>query len=780
MSRRAVPRPESCRTPPEGAFPDPGWGYNPGLVINSAQSYPALSFTEEDHPRDETGRWTNATVTETKANIGGSTGAKLVEMNGAPFVMKDYKGRTNQLKTEYIANQLYNEFGVHAGAPKSLLRFVEGKTVILNPFIKGLKFNQFETAADKNFVVDAWLANWDVAGLTGDNIAVDSNGQVHRLDNGGALIYRAQGGLKGTKFGPKVGELITMRDKNLNPSSANLFSSLTKQDIQGQISAFLNTYNVKRMTDIVKSARLPPTIQTEIIKTLDMRVRDLARQKDLLLSFVEELHPRASDGKFIDKGGSGLPTEGHHDVYKVGSHTIPGSLSWDHTPNSAQEIKDYLSSWISGHANARGTLAQHIFDYNSGTKFNKDTIIIPESYQKGLVPNVLMHAYPGSEVLFTSLPAPVSIPTYKTAIAKKAKPTGTLAPGIKKYSLEPSKWTPQTAEAFGSTTETALPGITLAIHDFVHPAKLDQIAFDLAQLNYGNLFKKGTLFVPGYYSKSTTTWLKDAFPGVTIKYKTTLGKLNPNNPKGKGYKGTSIVQAVPGQAPLPKYKQPTKTYKPEKPTGEGYYSSVKTQQGEADKQLTVAWHEKVKYEKENSSPKFNDEIETWFGSARTMRGIEYFLNTGVKDYNYPHHWEKAKGGEQAVKDRAINWNKQLDKAPKVVGVDLYRGYGGITPTSEYWDGWTTVGNEIDLHTTQASSRSSQTAGNFSAGNLLVKFINTNNAVDVAALSHHGEKEVFLRANTRYRIIKVEKNIVHGEKKIKAYVTAEQIHDKPTQ
>jgi hypothetical protein len=41
-----------------------------------------------------------------------------------------------------------------------------------------------------NFVIDAWLANWDVAGMGGGNTLIDEDGNVYRIDTGGALIYR--------------------------------------------------------------------------------------------------------------------------------------------------------------------------------------------------------------------------------------------------------------------------------------------------------------------------------------------------------------------------------------------------------------------------------------------------------------------------------------------------------------------------------------------------------------------------------------------------------------
>jgi len=43
--------------PPAGAYPDEGWGYNPGIVIERGASSIALSFDESEHPRDEKGKF---------------------------------------------------------------------------------------------------------------------------------------------------------------------------------------------------------------------------------------------------------------------------------------------------------------------------------------------------------------------------------------------------------------------------------------------------------------------------------------------------------------------------------------------------------------------------------------------------------------------------------------------------------------------------------------------------------------------------------------------------
>jgi uncharacterized protein YjbI with pentapeptide repeats len=83
----------------------------------------------------------------------------------------------------------------------------------------------------EGFVVDAWLSNWDVAGLTFDNMIIGEDGRPVRVDPGGALMFRAQGEPKGEAFGDVVSEIDSLRDPNINRQSAALFADVTDEQI---------------------------------------------------------------------------------------------------------------------------------------------------------------------------------------------------------------------------------------------------------------------------------------------------------------------------------------------------------------------------------------------------------------------------------------------------------------------------------------------------------------------------------------------------------------------
>lgn len=116
-------------------------------------------------------------------------------------------------RNEWLANLLYGDAGV--AAPDVIFKETDGN--IYSPITAGKHDmddqiasgnKEWLDAVRRNFAVDAWLANHDVFGLTNDNILTDEHGTPWRIDNGGALLFRAQGAAK-ADFGDKVPELET-------------------------------------------------------------------------------------------------------------------------------------------------------------------------------------------------------------------------------------------------------------------------------------------------------------------------------------------------------------------------------------------------------------------------------------------------------------------------------------------------------------------------------------------------------------------------------------------
>ena len=247
-----------------------------------------------------------------KTNIGGSTGAYVAEVGGKKYVVKEYKGNTNQVKNEYLANSLYNEFSLYQSpaaqsrpAPKSVIGEIKGGQALFSPFVKDMttleaadpdnyedyQIEETHNAIKLNFVLDAWLANWDVIGLTEDNIGISVQGGVPlvtRLDNGGALLYRAQGAPKGNAFGNKVTELDTMRDRKVAPTTARWFGDISDKSLLENLNAFeskIKRVGAAGLYDLVSKAgfsdRITEGLTNRLMERFDsmMDYRDDLQQK---------------------------------------------------------------------------------------------------------------------------------------------------------------------------------------------------------------------------------------------------------------------------------------------------------------------------------------------------------------------------------------------------------------------------------------------------------------------------------------------------------------------
>jgi hypothetical protein len=181
-------------------------------------------------------------------SLPGSTGPKLmVDQEGKQWVVKSSgndPNKTLRLANEVEADGVYRALGIKVPqsglihGPNGTAKVSEYKeSATLGSSVAGLGKSyegDLNKQIGKGFAADALMANWDVIGLSKDNIAI-RNGVAVRIDNGGALLYRAQGSPKGAKFGAEVGELTSMRNPSMNPASASVFGHLSDAQVKEQV-----------------------------------------------------------------------------------------------------------------------------------------------------------------------------------------------------------------------------------------------------------------------------------------------------------------------------------------------------------------------------------------------------------------------------------------------------------------------------------------------------------------------------------------------------------------
>ena len=164
----------------------------------------------------------------------------------------------NSYKKEHIqreieASRLYNLAGIKTPNIKSCK--IHGEQFALaSEYVSGMEEITNHKDVHIGFAPDAWLANWD--SLLCDNTMV-VNGEPLKLDNGGALNYRALGELK-PNFGNTVDELITLVD-GTNPESQEIYSKISHQTL---IQSFNRVCSItdEEINEVVKDKTIAQTL----------------------------------------------------------------------------------------------------------------------------------------------------------------------------------------------------------------------------------------------------------------------------------------------------------------------------------------------------------------------------------------------------------------------------------------------------------------------------------------------------------------------------------------
>lgn len=215
-------------------------------------------------------------LTKIKNKLGTNPGGVYTDEAGSKFYIK--RGQTpDHVRNELTASALYDL----AGTPTLRYRPVEGGKHIATEWAmkekdNAHKFTEAERkAAQEDFAVHAWLANYDAVGTGGDNLGI-VGGKPTVLDTGGALEYRAQGKPKGDTFGVKVNEIDSMRGKDPDiyaPDAAAIFGDMSAESIRKSVAKVAAIPDEKIIQTVEAHGGSPELAQKLIARKLDLMDR---------------------------------------------------------------------------------------------------------------------------------------------------------------------------------------------------------------------------------------------------------------------------------------------------------------------------------------------------------------------------------------------------------------------------------------------------------------------------------------------------------------------------
>ena len=255
--------------------------------------------------------------------LGGSTGAQLVEdSKGNQYVMKKGSNTSNgHVASEYMATQLYHILGQRV-PDMEMYDDGKGNKTLLSKFIPFAKVPDSSNYPDmaKGYAADALLSNWDV--YKNDNILIDSAGRLVRVDNGGSLFYKAQGGMKGfdndvndwasmLKYNPTVLGNLTNKEKvdQINEVIKKKDDVLNFISLSGD--AVLADVMIKRFSSLEKIKKDIEDADKKLNRTVLPRTLlpdvDMYREfsDDELKDFWSQANGSSADGKLNNTGKHG-------------------------------------------------------------------------------------------------------------------------------------------------------------------------------------------------------------------------------------------------------------------------------------------------------------------------------------------------------------------------------------------------------------------------------------------------------------------------------------------
>lgn len=255
----------------EGGFYIPVYDVQGSLLFEPAEFDRLFSNGNFQIPID-TWDYSLKTGGQLGSNPGGQFTVSTQEGMKAFYVKFAHDESEDHLWNEQLADNIYRFLGL--SVPYTKIVKVEnafGHASEILPVDNLINMSDLKNG----FVFDALLANWDI--VANSTNVISSNGRIIRIDNGGSLLFRAQGERKQV-FGSVVTELNTMK---------NGYPGLTQADIQDQLAILREKFTDAAIYNLVDSVRL----RTEDRETLKSILR---QRRDYILNYFSKTEQETS------------------------------------------------------------------------------------------------------------------------------------------------------------------------------------------------------------------------------------------------------------------------------------------------------------------------------------------------------------------------------------------------------------------------------------------------------------------------------------------------------
>jgi hypothetical protein len=271
---------------------DKGWGYMPGATSDLVREIERkMDSLPKPIARDlarDLGLAEQRPLGERLIRVGeqrGSVPGGLYEdrTTGERWYVKFY-AEADQARSEWVALALYRRLGLTT--PDVEITTISGRTAIASRWMDGLRRATAEELSAHPDLPRLWQGailtkDWDVLGLELDNVLIDPNGRLVKLDAGGAFGFRAQGATK--SYDRAIDEVKSLRDPSRNRAAAQVFNARFAADVFAEADGIADIKALKRtqVFQMCRQAGLPEADAKELTATL------WARREALIMRYGE-------------------------------------------------------------------------------------------------------------------------------------------------------------------------------------------------------------------------------------------------------------------------------------------------------------------------------------------------------------------------------------------------------------------------------------------------------------------------------------------------------------